>query len=301
MNVGAVVNPTSGDGDGERLARAFADRVGGADLRVTTGPDDVPAAAREQVDRDLVAVVGGDGTVREVVEALGDDAPPVFVVPAGRGNSTYRHCYGDADWRDLAAGLADGVATRPLDVGRVESAAFDGRFVLGYSVGLFRAAVGAAATFDRLPGVVAYVLGTARAVLATDPVAVRVDADGERVYEGRARLVAVGGGRYRGRAFELFPGSGPVDGSLHVLVVEPTGTLAALRLTAAARDGAHLDHPAVHYWRASSVAIAANAGFPAEVDGTPLASCRSASLEVLPGALPLAYPADGGALAGAPR
>lgn len=291
MNVGAVVNPSSGDGDGERLAGEFADRVGGADLRVTTGPDDVADAAREQAHRDLVAVVGGDGTVREVVDALGDDAPPLFVVPAGRGNSTYRHCYGDVDWRELATGFADGLASRDLDAGRVESAAFDGRFVLGYSVGLFRAAVGAAEAFARLPGVVAYLLGTARAVLAEDPVDVTVHADGDRVFSGRARLVAIGGGRYRGRAFELFPASRPADGSLHLLVVEPTDAVEAVRTTAAARSGQHLDRPGVHYRTASAITVESDAGVPAEVDGTPLEPCSRASLEILPGALPLASPA----------
>lgn len=292
MNVGTVVNPVSGEGNGERLAREFADLVGGADVRVTTGPEDVAPAARDQVDRDLVAVVGGDGTVREVVDALGTEAPPTVIVPAGRGNSTYRHCYGDADWRELAAGLDAGVATRSVDVGRVESAAFEGRFVLGYSVGLFRAAVGAAEAFRWLPGVLAYVLGTSRAVLAEDPVDVRVTVDAEGVFDGSARLVAVGGGRYRGRVFELFPDARPDDGLLHLLVIEPTGALETLRVTSASRSGGHLSHPAVHHHSGTSVSIEADAAVPAEVDGTALPACAEASLSVLPGALPLAVPGD---------
>jgi diacylglycerol kinase (ATP) len=290
MNAGAVVNPASGDGAGERLAREFADRVDGADLRVSTGPDDVSRVARELADRDLLAVVGGDGTVREVVDAVGDDAPPLFVVPAGRGNSTYRHCYGAVDWRHLADGIADGMTTRPLDAGRVESAAFEGGFVLGYTAGLFRAAVGAAETFDALPGVVAYVLGTARAVFAAEPTRVTVDADGEQVFDGRARLVAVGGGRYRGNAFELCPDSRPADGSLHLVVIEPTGLRGAVRVTRAALDGQHVHHPAVHYRRASTVRLSSPEGFPAEVDGTPLDACVEATVECLPGVLSLAYP-----------
>lgn len=52
-------------------------------------------------------VVGGDGTVREAASALldsTDDPPPLLVVPAGRGNSLYRHLHCRVDWRRRGRG-----------------------------------------------------------------------------------------------------------------------------------------------------------------------------------------------------
>lgn len=335
--VGAVVNPASGDGRGREL---FADLAGifqdapddvTVESTVTGGPEDVASAAREHVDGgvDVMTVVGGDGTLCEVASALyehgragrdghdppdgrdGHDPPPLFVVPAGRGNSTYRHLYGDADWRDIARGLAHGARTEPLDLGRVETepAVPQQHFLLGFTVGLFRHALVAAEAFRALPGPLAYLLGTTRAVLATDPVEVSVARDGEgregesnELFAGAARLVAVGGGRYRGSAFELFPDSRPGDGSLHVLVVESPRAREAVRIGRLARRGEHVSHPAVHYFQGEAFEVRArgevvdsgrrrSGGLPAEVDGTPLErGLREANLEVLPGALSFVVP-----------
>ncbi|WP_276257822.1 diacylglycerol/lipid kinase family protein [Haloglomus litoreum] len=308
--VGAVVNPTSGDGEGRTLARTFAARYGdGVDEEVTRGPDDVPRATRALAGEvDLLVSVGGDGTLREVASALyawreetGREPPPLFVVPAGRGNSVYRHLYGEADWRALAARLGEGVVTRPLELTRVETEPpTDARYsVLGVTVGLFRHALDGAERFRALPGPLAYLLGTATATLFADPVAVRVGRSDERLFAGDARLVAVGGGRYRGGTTRLLPDSRPGDGCLHALVLEPVGGREALAIARAAREGNHLDHPAVHYFTGETFDVRAGAGtgspdgtLPAEIDGTPLPDLTDLHCEVVPGALSVAYPAS---------
>lgn len=292
--VGCVVNPTSGDGDGARLGREVRSLFPAATVSttVTSGPAEVPVAARDYLDRDLLVGVGGDGTLGEVADALPVDAPPLFVVPAGRGNSAYRHLYGDRDWRDVARGLAEGVDARDVDVGLLsgEPAVDRDRFVLGVSAGLFRRALDAAESLRFLPGPLAYFLGSARATVSETPVDVTVEGDGEPVFDGEARLVAVGGGRYRGSAFELLPESRPADGRLHLLVVEATGGLDLLRVTRLARDGSHVSHPAVTYARAERFVVESPDGLPAEVDGSPLPGLRSVDLRVDPGGLTLAYP-----------
>lgn len=297
--VGAIVNPHAGGGDAAarfaELAECFPDAT--VDGRITTGPQDVPAAAREQAEwGDLVVPVGGDGTLREVAAALVESslATPLFVVPAGRGNSTYRHLYGDSDWREVATALADGFAEHPLDVCSVdaEPAISPPQFVLGFTAGLFRNALHNAERFRGLPGPVAYLLATAQAALVDDPVAADVSVDGERMADGPARLVAVGGGRYRGSDFELLPESRPGDGRLHVLVVSPVGVRESIRLGRLAHRGALLSHPAVEYATGEAVTVRSNRGLPVEVDGTPVdRPVVRADLDVSPGALSFARPA----------
>lgn len=295
MRVGFVVNPAAGDGRGREhlatLRETFAD--GTVAATVTRSAAEVLHAAHEHLDADLLVIVGGDGTLGEVADALvSADAPPLFIVPAGRGNSAYRHFYGDADWKDLVSELTDGMVARPADLGEIRAnPPVDRRyFVLGFTAGLFRRALDAADSLRVLPGPLAYLVGTARAAVSDPPLSVSVRVDGEPRFEGDARLVAVGGGRYRGNAFELFPDSRRADGALHVLVVEPTGGREWLRLARLARDGRHVDHPAVHYWTGERVDLDSPDGLPVEADGTPLASVETARLDVRPGALSLAYP-----------
>lgn len=296
--VGCVVNPVSGDGRGREHLATIRETFPQASVAatVTGSAAEVPRAAREHQDADLLVAVGGDGTLGEVAGALvGADGPPLFVVPAGRGNSAYRHFYGDADWEDLVRKLADGLVARPADLGEIRADPPVERryFVLGFTAGLFRRALDAADSLRVLPGPLAYLVGTARAAVADPPLPVSVAVDGDRRFDGDVRLVAVGGGRYRGNAFELLPGSRRADGALHVLVVEPTGGREWLRLARLARDGRHLDHPAVHSWTGERVDLDSPDGLPVEADGTPLASVETARLDLRPGALTLAYPERG--------
>lgn len=296
--VGAVVNPHSGGGDAARLFAELADCFPDAtvDARITTGADDVPVAAREQAKwADLLTVVGGDGTLREVTAALVEAGveTPLFVVPAGRGNSSYRHIYGDEDWRDVARGLAAGLERRPLDVGHADcEPAIDGTyFVLGFTAGLFRNAVVNAERFRALSGPLAYVLATGQAFVVDDPVTATVRVDGDPFFDGAARLLAVGGGRFRGSSFELFPDSRPGDDTLHALAIEPVGVRDSVRLARLAREGRLREHPAVASASGETVSIEAADGLPVEMDGTPISpALAEARLEVVPGAVSVAHP-----------
>lgn len=298
--VGAVVNPAAGGGSAAAL---FADLAAcfpeaAVDSQITTGPDDVPAAAREQAEwADLLVAVGGDGTLREVAAAMvaADAETPLFVVPAGRGNSTYRHLYGGRDWQEVATELAGGLEARPLDVGRVDAdpPVAPTYFVLGFTAGLFRNALHNAERLRALPGPLAYVLATAEAALVDEPVDAEVEVDGEPFFDGSARLVAVGGGRYRGSDFELLPDSRPGDGTLHAVAVAPAGARGSIRLARLARAGRLQEHPAVRYATGEEVTVRSAHGLPVEVDGTPVETpIAEARLAVLPGALAFALPAS---------
>jgi diacylglycerol kinase (ATP) len=298
--VGAVVNPQAGSGDAAQL---FSELAGcfpeaAVEAHVTTGAADVPDAAREQAAwADLLAVVGGDGTLREVAAALVEagEETPLLVVPAGRGNSSYRHLYGDDDWREVARRIARGMQRRPLDVGRVEAepSIEETYFVLGFTAGLFRNAVVNAERFRALPGALAYVLATGQAVLVDDPVEASVTVDGEPFFEGAARLVAVGGGRYRGGDFELFPASRAGDGRLHAVAIEPVGPRGSISLARLARAGRLDEHPAVHDAAGESVTLRSDSGLPVEMDGTPIGTALAeASVGVRPGALAVAQPSS---------
>jgi len=298
--VGAVLNPACGGGDAAALfadmAQCFPDAT--VDASITTDPDDVNEATAEQArGSDLLVVIGGDGTLRETVAALvaADLRTPVFVVPAGRGNSSFRHLYGTADWRALARGLSDGVDPRPMEVGRIESSpTIEHRyFVLGVTAGLFRSAIETADRLRQLPGPLAYLLATVGATVVEDPIEVTVGIDGDRLFSGGARLVAIGGGRYRGSNFELLPDSRPGDGRLHALVVEPAGLLASGRLLRLARGGRITEHPAVWYRAGETATVESDAGVPVELDGTPAEPpLRSVQLSVIPDAVRVAYPAN---------
>ena len=167
-------------------------------------------------------------------------------------------------------------------------------FVLGCTVGLFRSALDGAERLRWLPGPLAYLLSTAGAAVAADPVVVSVAVDGDGLFEGAARLVVVGGGHYRGSEFALLSESRPGDGLLHALAVEPAGLSGSVGLLRLARAGRLLEHPAVSYRSGERVTVEADATVPVELDGTPIERpLESATLSVVSGALSVAHPLGG--------
>lgn len=189
------------------------------DVVTTESPDEVDAAVADAVERgaDCIASVGGDGSNNLVVSAMiraGSDAS--FVpVPAGTVNLV-AHVLGI----DTAQDAADAVRaqrTRTIDVGETEQ----GIFVMNTSMGFDAAVIDDAddhsdARFGRL----SFLRAGLRRLRRESGEQVRVEADGELVFEGRAMSVVVMNVGQRGSdSFHVAPAAEPDDGILHVMVV----------------------------------------------------------------------------------
>ncbi len=88
----AIANPVSGRGRAKKQLPKFVDAAQSADVemlvRYTDSAGHATEIAREGVGRgvDGVVSVGGDGTLNEVVNGIGESHVPVLVVPQGTGN-----------------------------------------------------------------------------------------------------------------------------------------------------------------------------------------------------------------------
>ncbi|GAA6053396.1 hypothetical protein JCM3770_002303 [Rhodotorula araucariae] len=97
-DAGAVVERTAREGDGARIGRALGARIGSSGA-------DPGAAAAVRGQSEVLVVVGGDGTVHEVLNGLLlDDAGggelsevagrvEVVLIPAGTANALYHHLF----------------------------------------------------------------------------------------------------------------------------------------------------------------------------------------------------------------
>jgi diacylglycerol kinase (ATP) len=201
---------------------ALRSRFGRLPVHAVGEPGEAERLAAELAGRcDPLVVLGGDGTVHEVVNGLPPDpeadGPTVAVLPGGTGN-------------DLARGL--GLPADPVAAARALAAGAPHRLDL-LDCGARRAANGvnagfAAAATERLSamakralGPLAYVAGGLLAGLAPPTWPARVEVDG-RVVEGEALAVVIGNGGSFGGGRRLLPDADPADGLLDVLVV-PAG------------------------------------------------------------------------------
>ncbi|MCC7077442.1 MAG: NAD(+)/NADH kinase [Acidimicrobiia bacterium] len=245
------------------------------------------AAAREGAD--LVVVVGGDGSVRSVAAGLAGTGVPLFVVPAGTGNSVYREVWEDAPWEETLAAVRDDRELWAIDLGRAGPARLP--FLLGASAGMVRWAVDIAATMTDTSGRDLYATAGLEAAQRGEAFTAEVAVDGETLTSGPLMLAAVGGARHRAGSFCLLPQSRLDDGLLDVCTLTAVDFERLVALMAKSLDGTHLGEPEVSYAQGRVVELRSTDPLPLEVDGDPWGGDDTdMSFAVDPAALTVAMP-----------
>jgi diacylglycerol kinase (ATP) len=252
----------------------------------TQGAGDALKAA-EEWSGGLLIVVGGDGTVNEVINGLGRAGFPtdvtLAVLPMGTGN-------------DLAATLAipDGVEeaqdairknrVRTLDVARIRSEGVGKRFFINVSTGGFGAETSSLVDEEMKSrwGKLTYFRASLERAREFEVREVRVILDGEE-RRLRAVNVAVGNCRYAGGGWLAAPKANPEDGLLDLVVIEDIGLKEALTLapTALARSD-YLGKEGVFSARAKKIRVETQpGGLEFTADGE-LIGDEPAEFEVIP-------------------
>lgn len=124
--VAVLGNPGAGGGGGDDpmavVERAL--REAGADVTVASVADDLgEAAARAAEECDVVAAMGGDGTVNAVATALAGTSTALLVLPAGTLNHFARDLGVPLDLAEAALLVRDGTR-RSVDVAEVNGRVF---------------------------------------------------------------------------------------------------------------------------------------------------------------------------------
>lgn len=255
-----VYNPASGDGSGHARALRVGLGLGDPDLVVTREPGHARDAAREWREG-LLVVVGGDGTVNEVVDGLGESGFPEGVVlgllPVGTGNDLGATLGIPADPEEAGRIIRAG-RERTIDVALLRSGDAGERYFANVAIGGFGARASEKASDEKLKerwGKLFYLRGSLEAARNFDAVETRLSVDG--VEQGlRAANVAVGNCRYAGGGWPAAPEANPEDGLLDVVVVENVGLKGLLSLGPKAFvEASYLRNEGVFFVRGKSVRV----------------------------------------------
>jgi diacylglycerol kinase (ATP) len=269
-----IVNPHSGRGAAVRVAGTVAATLRAAVPGLTaTVTADAAATSRlaEQAARrgdDVLAVLGGDGTVHLAAQAVAWTETALAVLPSGTGNDLATALGIPADPVHAARHVADALRSgqrRRIDLGRVEGSAYCATVLCTG----FDAAVNARANAMRWPaGPRRYDLAVLAELAALTPRPVRVHA-GDRKVELEAILVAVGNGPSYGGGLRICPDATLDDGLLDVIAIAAVSRRRLLRVFPALRTGAHVDEPEVTVLQAATVRIDGDPHWPVYADGEP--------------------------------
>jgi diacylglycerol kinase (ATP) len=297
-----LVNPASANGSTARrwpeIAREAMSEGLVGDVLLSEHGEHLPELAREALERGAkrLVVVGGDGSLHQVVNGLDDRVGEVelAIIPRGTGTDYIREFGIPRRVREAARIALEG-ELREVDLGRATCHAWSGEQLSTYVVNAGGAGISGAIaqrvdSGSKALGAKASYLWDTVAVFVrwrNCPVHVRVDGE-ER--SGLMHEVLVGVGRYLNGGMKLFPEAKPDDGLFDVLLIGDVTKRDLVANVVRLYRGTFLPHPRIELLKGREVAIDAEQPLPVQLDGeqpgtTPI------RFELVPRALRLRVPA----------
>ncbi len=289
-----MLNPYANRGRMDQFRALIRSRMASEEIEYieTRRSEEAQERARDAArDGRPIIIVGGDGSVHEVVNGIlkAGRRVPLGIIASGTGN--------DYAWNTLKL---------PRDPSAAMERAFNGRlvdadagivngiyFANSFSVGLDADIAVAANGMKRLPfmsGARLYYSSTLKQLLfgygRCPWLALKLDDEIQSKENGLGRyiLMAVTIGPTYGAGFHINPSADYQDGLFDVCAIKHVPLPRALRMLPVVQRGEHAELPEVTFYRARSVCIESPKSVNAEMDGeTTCATTYQAS--ILPGAL----------------
>ncbi len=292
-----ILNPVANRGKMDvyrTLVRDHVEREQARYVETTKRGEAQELAMRAAREGCPVIIVGGDGTVNEVVNGIlsSGSRVPLGIVGAGSGN--------DFAWNTLklpkdpkqSIEQAFHGELLEIDAGKVNGNYFANSFSIGLDADI-------AVSADRMKdiplmsGSRLYYTATLKELLLgyrkcpwLSFQLVASDGSTTQVQRKRFVLVAVTNGPTYGAGFRINPKANPADGLFDVCAIDYTPLLRALKLLPIVKKGEHLGLPEVTFYLARSISIESEQCVNVQMDGETSNSKRYL-VENLPAALML--------------
>ena len=284
-----IVNPISGSGNAlrqlPRIESALKERS--IDYRVvqTQGHGDGTRLAEKAASEGVegVIVVGGDGTLFDIVNGLRTSGVPLIFAPCGTGNDFIKSLSLPKDPVEAINVQLDAPLSR-IDLCRMNDKYFLNVGGTGFDVEVLR---NAEKYKTKYTGLMVYFHGLLDAIKSYQPIHAKVTIDGDAQDRSFA-ILSVGNGRYFGGGMRAVPDAVVDDGLFDVVIVKPVKKFMILPLIALFIKGKHVQMKLGKLYRCKKITIE-SPGMTVNMDGE-LYSYDAADFEILPGAVSVRLP-----------
>ncbi|HBI56809.1 MAG TPA: lipid kinase [Firmicutes bacterium] len=303
-NIFVLVNPVSANGTTRevwpKIAEEMKQRGLNFETHMTTAVGNATEAVRNALrnGKTTIIAVGGDGTANEVVNGFFEGETPINpaarlgIISRGTGCDLIKTLGIPKDYPGALDVIASNRA-REIDLALVEFSHEDGTPGRRWYANIADAGLGAAVckrvnhVSKSAGGLLSYLSGTLWSVLSYKNRWARIEADGEKVYEGSLILAGVANGNYFGGGMRLAPIAHIDDGKLDLILVRGMSKLRLLINLPRIYRGTHLSHSKISTYLVDEVMINGEKPLEIEMDGetpgnTPVKiSVRRGAIKVL--------------------
>lgn len=302
MKVAAIINPQSGSGRTVKLWRQIGEtlgrKLGGIQIYFTERPHHATEIAKQIAtnDYDRLIIVGGDGTIHEVVNGLFSKKKPLFkkdfqvgLLTGGRGCDFIKTLGIPKDNQEMLS-ICTGDRFKSVDIGFVEIDEQRSLYYINSSaVGLggeVARAIQSGSAF--LPPTASYFWATIKSLISAKPKTVRVVLDEKPTYEGPVQNIFVCNGRYSGGGMLWSPNAKLDDGLFDVLIVRDLSRLQMVSMAPTVYSGSVAEVEGVTTSVAKEVTLTSDEMLWIELDGETYQS-KSVRYTIMPHALNILY------------
>ena len=282
-----IVNPKSAGGKGKKIADYISERYSDffEEIVFTSAPLEAVELAEKSDGFDIVAFIGGDGTLNEVVNGVmkipKERRPLVGIIPVGTGNDFIKTMGIPRDV-DSAMEIISNAKSKDLDVAICQYTDFKGESISRYYINITEFGMGGEVAqlvnkYGKIfRGTIPFLIFAfvCNFTYKNKLVRIKTDSDEEnfRDFSAEVRVVAVANGRFYGGGMEIAPFAEPDDGLLDVVVVKDMGAFETLKNIPLLYQGEKGLEKAkktgkVLYFRAKKVEVEDSDGLLIEMEG----------------------------------
>ncbi len=272
-----VCNPYAGGGHAlDVLAKVKEFAFSQTDLRFgfyeTTKSNDTDGVhhAIVQNDPEIISIVGGDGTINDVLNVDEARIRNIHLIPGGSGNDFSRLIHGDLTSSESILMLQHFV-TKPFDVGICNNRFFLNGVGIGFDGSVARETVKMNIPFISTSW--KYWLAILKNVLFYRSTKITIEVDGLKETKKRF-MVAVANGTDYGGGFKISPSSIANDGYLNLVSIGDIVPLSRLFKIPLVKNGKHLNEDFVEHRTIKQVVVSAENELHAHLDGELMSSVR---------------------------
>ncbi|MFA6086426.1 diacylglycerol kinase family protein [Mucilaginibacter sp.] len=279
-----IINPVSGgkkkEGVPDLIQKYVDSTIFDFETTFSTGISDARDIAKQAAGKyDIIAAVGGDGTVNEVASAIAGTNSVLAIIPYGSGNGLSRFLSIPMDVEGAFATFNKG-RTISIDAGKMNGHWFFNMAGMGFDAHISHVF----AHGSKKRGFISYFKSSLQEINKYEPQLYKLDIDGVK-YEREAFMLSMANSSQYGNNAHVSPTASVQDGLLDVCIIKPFPLYRfpemGLRMFTKTADSSQF----VEIIKGKHIIITRSKPGPVHLDGEPQIEGAEIKIDVVPGAL----------------